>query len=1387
MTSIELTSPTTKFSSFNIRTNRKIHDELVSQREKDLKYIHELQEILESHGIEIPPPPESPVTKYGPEQPLGNHMEDGSLDSLTKALSHITPHMNIPNVDVQFKDLSFWGIVPKTRIPTVGSTFRDLLLCGAGPKQRIDILKNLTGRIASKKMTLVMGPPGCGKSSFLKALAGQLYIGNNKLDGQITYNGDETSSNKFRLPKIADYIDEKDQHAPTLTVWETLEFAWLVSSNGHHSYGVAANEESAKELDKQDSFRTKVNNITQLLGLMGCANTIVGNGMLRGVSGGQKRRVTVGEMMVPPKGLKFMDAVSNGLDSSTTYDIFRSLKLATQTLGTTACVSLLQPAPEVFNLFDEVILFSEGQIIYHGPTTEVLSYFEDLGYICPPTVDLADFLQELPTPEGIRFIDEAHKNSAPRGTNKLSEVYKNSSIHQEMLREMEDSSKLHSNFTWPKFAVESYATSTFNCLTYCLGRQIKLTIRDSTFLISRFMQCILVGAITGSLFNNTPNDDVQTLSGMLFFSVLFSVLSSMALLPIIFEQRQVFYKHSRAMFYPTSAFTIAQTLVLVPVQIIETIIFSSIVYWSVGMSAKNDGGRFLTFLCIIFAFNLCSTQYIRLVASFMPSPVTAQPLSGVGLVLMVLFSGYIIPKSNIPPGWTWFYWLNPLAWALKSVTVNEYLAPDYDWSVCMDDSCTVQKRFGDVYLESRGNPTEQEWVWYGFAVLIGEFFALVLATAAALAFLRVEPTPPPPPIVDETSSTHDSENNNGGNEVEIPFEPMTFAFKDIWYTVKLKGGEELDLLKGVSGYFEPGTMTALMGSSGAGKTTLLDVLAGRKNTGVIKGKICVNGKEVDEQFYKRMIGYVEQFDTLSPHDTAREAVEFSAALRLPRDTPIETRQEWVKSVLTMLELTPLENTMVGDQLSGGMSFEQKKRLSIAVELAANPAILFLDEPTTGLDSRAAQVVIRCIRRVAASGRSIVCTIHQPSTYIFNSFDSLLLLRRGGQTVYNGALGDNNCEHLVQYFESAPGVTPIRNHQNPASWMLEVIGAGTSGVKQNITDFHVFYKQSALCQEVENKVNANINIKPVQDENDTNKHLSLSSILELSRPPKNKFNSSYSTQFYWLMKRSILSYWRSPSYNFVRMMISIVIALIFASTYANQNYTSDVDVISRCAVMYITCLFIGVVAMMTVQPVVFGERPTFYREQFSDFYDVGLYTLSTTLVELPYLLFSSILFVIPFFFIVGFDKDGVAEKFFFYWLFQGLYMCTLVFFGHFYCALMPSEASSQVVSGMTSTFLTLFCGFMIPSQSIPTFWLFIYWINPLHYALEGLFTTQFHDDDTKIKLFNGGETTAREYVGDVFEEWSFKHRWYDFAALIIFIFCLRIGTYLCLRYLRHDKR
>jgi hypothetical protein len=322
------------------------------------------------------------------------------------------------------------------------------------------------------------------------------------------------------------------------------------------------------------------------------------------------------------------------------------------------------------------------------------------------------------------------------------------------------------------------------------------------------MQSLVVGGIAGSLFADIPVEDSNTMSGILFFAALFGALSAMSMIPIIMDQRAVFYKHSRALFFPTPAYVLAQTVVMYPLQILETLAFTTIVYWSVGLTADVHGSRYFTFMFVVFVFSLCVSQYFRLIASVVAAPTIAQTGAGVSLVLMVLFSGFIIPKSNIPPGWEWFYWINPIAYVLRSVTVNEFLASDYDFPVCLNPLCTVTKRFGDLVLESRGNPTEQVWVWYGVAVLVALYLFFLVLTTLGLSYLRLEPTPPPP-----VPTVTVSEEEESLKVVEIPFEPVTFSFKDVWYTVNIGKGrkkEELDLLKGVSGYFEPGTLTALV-------------------------------------------------------------------------------------------------------------------------------------------------------------------------------------------------------------------------------------------------------------------------------------------------------------------------------------------------------------------------------------------------------------------------------------------------------------------------------------------------------------------------------------------------------------------------------------------------
>jgi len=237
--------------------------------------------------------------------------------------------------------------------------------------------------------------------------------------------------------------------------------------------------------------------------------------------------------------------------------------------------------------------------------------------------------------------------------------------------------------------------------------------------------------------------------------------------------------------------------------------------------------------------------------------------------------------------------------------------------------------------------------------------------------------------------------------------------------------DRLLLLKGVSGAFRPGVLTALMGVSGAGKTTLMDVLAGRKTGGYIEGAISISGYPKKQETFARIAGYCEQNDIHSPHVTVYESLLYSAWLRLPPEVDSEARkvgekktfnllahkqfitilhckllleflanwinswmQMFVEEVMELVELTPLRGALVGLPGVNGLSTEQRKRLTIAVELVANPSIIFMDEPTSGLDARAAAIVMRTVRNTVDTGRTVVCTIHQPSIDIFEAFDEV---------------------------------------------------------------------------------------------------------------------------------------------------------------------------------------------------------------------------------------------------------------------------------------------------------------------------------------------------------------------------------------------------------------
>ncbi|CAH8853705.1 unnamed protein product [Trichobilharzia szidati] len=263
----------------------------------------------------------------------------------------------------------------------------------------------------------------------------------------------------------------------------------------------------------------------------------------------------------------------------------------------------------------------------------------------------------------------------------------------------------------------------------------------------------------------------------------------------------------------------------------------------------------------------------------------------------------------------------------------------------------------------------------------------------------------------------------------------TLSFHNISYSVKSQTfpwscPTHLKVISDLSGYMPPG-MNAIIGPTGCGKSTLLDVLAGRKNPLKISGYILLNGQFLPSNVRRRLCGYVVQENIAMDTLTVRENITFSASLRSPRCTTSRQREAKVSSVIEELGLTSVADRILGNQLTRGISAGERKRTCIGIELVNDPLVLYLDEPTTGLDAYTAGTVIQTLRRLADSGRTVVFSIHQPKYSIYRLFDRLTILS-GGQMIYHGPADKSP----IVYFESCGYL--IEGHNNPADFFMDIL-------------------------------------------------------------------------------------------------------------------------------------------------------------------------------------------------------------------------------------------------------------------------------------------------------------------------------------------------------------
>ncbi|PHT31502.1 Pleiotropic drug resistance protein 2 [Capsicum baccatum] len=1080
--------------------------------------------------------------------------------------------IEIPKVEVRFEHLCIDGdaYVGSRALPTLWNAsinfvegFLERIKIVPSKKRVVNILRDVNGIVRPSRMTLLLGPPGSGKTTLLKALAGVLDK-DLRVNGRISYCGRELSD--FIPQRTCAYISQHDIHHGEMTVRETLDFAGRCLGVGTR-YDLLT-ELSRREKDagikpdpEIDAFMKATavvgqesslvtDYVLKILGMDICSDILVGDEMRRGISGGQKKRLTTGEMLVGPAKVFFMDEISTGLDSSTTFQIVKFMRQMVHIMDVTMIISLLQPAPETYDLFDDIILLSEGKIVYQGPRENVLEFFESVGFKCPERKGVADFLQEVTSlKDQEQYWFRKNEPYQYISVAEFAERFSNFHVGQQHFNDLGvpyDKSKAHP----AALVMEKYGISNMELLKACLSREWLLMKRNSFLYIFKTFQITVMSIIAFTVFFRTEMKTGQIADGgkfygALFFSLINVMFNGTAELALTVFRLPVFFKQRDSLFYPAWAFALPIWLLRIPLSFMESLIWIVLTYYTIGFAP--DATRFFRQFLVFFALHQSALSLFRFVGALGRTQVVAGTFATFTILIVFVLGGFIVAKDDLEPWIRWGYYISPMTYGQNALAINEFL--DERWNTPNNDPRFSEPTVGKVLLKARSMYTEDRVFWFCVVALFAFSFLFNFCFILALTYINpfgdsrsvisdddkskkkkrmqwssASTAPMTEGIIMDVRNTNNSSIEEAKRRgMVLPFQPLSLAFNHINYYVdmpaemKAQGVDEtrLQLLRDVSGAFRPGVLTALVGVSGAGKTTLMDVLAGRKTEGSIEGSINISGYPKNQSTFARISGYCEQNDIHSPHVTVYESLNF------------------VEEIMELVELNPLRDSLVGLPGVDGLSTEQRKRLTIAVELVANPSIIFMDEPTSGLDARAAAIVMRTVRNTVDTGRTVVCTIHQPSIDIFEAFDELLLMKRGGQVIYAGPLGHHS-HLLIEYFQSIPGVPEIKEGYNPATWMLDISAPAVETQLQ--VDFADIYANSDLYRR--------------------NQEL----IKELSTPaPGSKdlhFPTEYSQSFFEQCKacfwKQHLSYWRHPQYNAVRFAMTTMIGVIFGIIFWNKG-------------------------------------------------------------------------------------------------------------------------------------------------------------------------------------------------------------------------------------------
>ncbi|KAI8462016.1 ABC-2 type transporter-domain-containing protein [Phakopsora pachyrhizi] len=1268
---------------------------------------------------------------------------------------------------------------------------------------KIPILKNFNGLVNQSEMVLILGRPKSGVTSILRAISlnhecfsevtGQLDFGNLSMDAIITTG---------LRPQIV-MIEEADDHFPSLQVLDTLNLAARCKTPKTRPGRMSRAEWVQSEVKSWSS----IFNISE-----STLRTAVGSEKLRGISGGERRRVSVIEGLLTRSSVLCLDNVTAGLDSFSSYQLIKSLKVWCKVDQTSAAVGLRQVSDVIYQLFDKVSVVHSGHQIYFGPASDAVEYFKELGFLQTPNQPIADFLCSVTDPSTRKIQLETSK-SVPMRPSEFVAAFERSKQFIALKREMLEYDSKYPVMGLAKDVINSCSTEKdifigrnscwtvnyFRQVLYLTLRQYALIRADLRPYATKTLINILLSIIYGTLFYQLPatTDSAFTRGAIIFISILFNGYLQLSELGNTIAGRPIVKKHGSFGFYSPGALAIARTLSDIPLIAVQVILFATITYLLTGLRREVD--RFLIYLLTVYATAINLTAIFRMFAALSPSFDEAVRWCGIILNVFVVYGGYFIPTPSMNPWLRWIrYYIDPVAFAFEAAISNEFkglkfqCSPDHivprgptyndtNYQTCAAPGSRPKSLavLGEDYLSySYGYDSLHIWsslvvivalsvVFLVLSVLFTELFSFArlgsvrpfkstqqvrqklkvmkrrrcgdqeyleigldddLQRATVVDSQSDEESHPGDPLLGPRRAESDQGVINGHESSQ--FEAAVVTFSKLHLTVKIADETRL-LLKELTGYFQPGECTALMGASGAGKTTLLNALAGRVNYAELSGEILIDGRSPTSESY-RAIGYVEQIDSHDPFSTVREALTFSALLRQPKSVPRWAKLADVDRVIDLLGLQNLEDAIVGTT-TDGLGLEDRKRLSIGVELVAKPRMLCLDEPISGMDSRSATHIIQLLKRlVISTNLTVVVTVHQPSREIFESFDKLILLKTGGEMAYFGQR-----ENAVQFFESRYSI--LRNpSEDPAEYLINCL------------------------TKIDQSSNVAVERVPkILDWNQTSDHAKVVKEIQILNSEAfkiNCFDSDYQRvetiyqEVIQLTKRLSKNFWRDSSFSCTQIFTAILVSMIIGLSFFQQNSPTTLKSLQNQMFSVFLILFIPPVFMNQMIVKWFNVKAVFEaREKSAGVYREISLAIAFLVAEMPYCTVSGLIYWIIWFFGVGFKKEletlcltlFAVQLFFLFQTTWALFIATLA----------PTVGMVANILPFFLVSMEAFSGSLMPYPQMPWFWKWMYWLSPFQWYVKSVLSTVLHGQEVEcqpleIVYFEAPPSeTCESYIGE----------------------------------------